>query len=159
MRSDEQIVMETNALARLMLSELIGTGYQAPEGHKFWEAKDPRSQKAWAAAVKAMELITKTEVGDALDNYLAELKTAPRKYAAPNGSPICGSAEFVLATASISSINADGTPVYDGGGTEIHWDTQKQFTRDGKPLFVDEDGAEWTFDQLTVIEESIDDAE
>ncbi len=156
MRTDEQIVMETNDLARLMLSELVGTGYEAPEGHKFWEAKDPRSQKAWAAAVKAMELITKTDVEDTLNNYLAELELGPRKYQAPTGSPICGSAEFVLVTASIAGIKPDGTPEYDGARSEVHWDTQKQVMRDDKPLFVDENGEEWTFDQLTVIGESAD---
>jgi hypothetical protein len=158
MRTDKEIVMETNDLARLMLSELIGTGYQAPEGHKFWEAKDPRSQKAWTAAVKAMELVTKTEVEDALNNYLAELEAAPRKYRSPTHSPICGSAEIVLATASIAGIKPDGTPVYDTAGSQIHWDTQRQVVRDGKPVFVDENAAEWTFDQLTPIEEEADDA-
>jgi len=46
MRTDEQIVHETNDLARHILAELIGSGYQAPVGHKFWEATDPRSKTA-----------------------------------------------------------------------------------------------------------------
>ncbi|AGC36164.1 hypothetical protein B7L88_gp124 [Rhizobium phage RHEph10] len=155
MRTDEQIVMETNDLARLMLGELVGTGYVAPDGHKFWEAADPRSQKAWAAAVKAMELITKTEVEDALNNYLADLEAKPKVYRSPTGNVIVGTAETVLALAQIIGINQDGTPEYEGG-TTIHWDTQRTLTRDGKILFTDEAGEDWTFDQLTENEEDTD---
>lgn len=68
MRTDQQIVDQTNDLARILLSRLIGTGYEVPEGHKFYEAEDPRSQKAWAAAVEVMEFMTQTDANDALAN-------------------------------------------------------------------------------------------
>ena len=66
MRTDEQIIDETNELARYLLAELIGTGYQVPEGHKFYEADDPRSKAAWEHAVRIMEMTTKTEMADVL---------------------------------------------------------------------------------------------
>ncbi|THK33458.1 hypothetical protein EHS39_36220 [Ensifer sp. MPMI2T] len=75
-----------------------------------------------------------------------------QNYKSPNGSPIVGTAEKILATANITGINPDGTPNYEGG-SDIHWDTQKALVRDGKILFVDEDGDEWTFDQLVLVEE------
>lgn len=66
-QTDKQIIEETNELARFIMAELIGnTGYQVPEGHKFYEAEDPRSKKAWDAAVKIMEMTTKTEMADVL---------------------------------------------------------------------------------------------
>ncbi|PZP20308.1 MAG: hypothetical protein DI607_00245 [Sphingomonas hengshuiensis] len=67
-RSDSQIVEETNALARYLLAELIGTGYQVPDGWKFFEALDPRSRKAWMHAVAIMEMMTFTDADDALSN-------------------------------------------------------------------------------------------
>ena len=45
-RSDSQIIEETNQLARYLMSELIGTGYQVPDTWKFYEERDPRSRKA-----------------------------------------------------------------------------------------------------------------
>jgi hypothetical protein len=76
-----------------------------------------------------------------------------KKYASPTGSPIIGTSENVLATAYISGINDDGTPEYEGG-SKIHWDTQETSLKDGKIMFTDEAGEDWTFDQLTVIEET-----
>ncbi|MDQ0422332.1 hypothetical protein J2045_003380 [Peteryoungia aggregata LMG 23059] len=90
-RTDEQIIEETNELARYILAELVGTGYQVPGDHKFYEAEDPRSQKAWQHAVKIMEVTTKTEMADVLlafniplppENEIEELEPEPilRKY-------------------------------------------------------------------------------
>lgn len=67
-RTDRQIVDETNALARYIMAELVGTGYQVPDGWKFYEEADPRSQKAWNSAVTIMEMITFTNAEDALSN-------------------------------------------------------------------------------------------
>lgn len=75
MRTDKQIIAETNELARYLLAELVGTGYQVPEDHKFYEAEDPRSKKAWEHAVKIMEMTTKTEMAD----VLATLEESPPK--------------------------------------------------------------------------------
>lgn len=65
MRTDQQIVDETNELARLCLRH-IGTGFEAPEGHKFYEADDPRSKAAWQRACEIQELLNKTDPNDAL---------------------------------------------------------------------------------------------
>jgi len=73
-------------------------------------------------------------------------------YRAPNGQQIIGTAEKVLCTASIDGIDDDGLPDY-AGGSEVHWDTQETQTRDGKILFVCENGDEWTFDQLTKVDD------
>jgi hypothetical protein len=157
MRTDEQIVMETNELARLLLADIIGTGYEAPEGHKFWEATDPRSEKAWAAAVKAMELITKTEVEDALNNYRAELEVKPQRYKTPHGELIIGTAEIVPACNRINGINPDGTPNYDGQGTDLYWDDQVTQSINGMTIYLCESGQRWVFNQLTPIEDDADD--
>lgn len=65
-RSDQQIVDETNELARHLMAELVNTGYQVPDGWKFYEAVDPRSQSAWHHAVTIMEMLTHTDANDAL---------------------------------------------------------------------------------------------
>lgn len=67
-RTDRRIVDETNALARYIMAELIGTGYQVPDGWEFHEATDPRGRKAWTHAVVIMEMITFTSAEDALSN-------------------------------------------------------------------------------------------
>lgn len=70
MRTDQQIVDETNDLARHLLNNVMGVGYTVPEGCKFYEATDPRGAMAWQHAVSIMEMITKTEVQDALNSVL-----------------------------------------------------------------------------------------
>lgn len=77
MRTDEQIIEETNELARYLCAELIGTGYVPvrPDA-KFYEMTDPRAVKAWTAAVKIMEMTTKTEMAD----VLATLEEAEPKH-------------------------------------------------------------------------------
>ena len=67
-RTDRQIVDETNALARYMMAELVGTGYQVADTWRFHEETDPRSRKAWKHAVAIMEMITFTDAEDALSN-------------------------------------------------------------------------------------------
>lgn len=66
-KSDAQIVEEVNDVARMVLG-IIGTGYAAPEGHKFYAAdeKDVRSRRAWDHAVEIYERVTQSEVQDAL---------------------------------------------------------------------------------------------
>ncbi|MBY5537713.1 hypothetical protein HFO58_31985 [Rhizobium leguminosarum] len=77
-------------------------------------------------------------------------------FTSPNGHPIVGTAETVLATAWISSIDPETQePEYEGG-TQIYWDTQESLTRDGKLLFVCSEGEEWTFDQLLPFVQSMD---
>ncbi|KQS84300.1 hypothetical protein ASG58_21255 [Rhizobium sp. Leaf383] len=71
------------------------------------------------------------------------------QYRTPTGALIIGATETTPCVASIAGINADGTPEYDGNGSTMDWDNQTARTRGDKILFVDENGAEWTFDQLT----------
>ncbi|MBZ7924390.1 hypothetical protein LAC81_27055 [Ensifer adhaerens] len=69
-------------------------------------------------------------------------------FLSPEGNPIVGTSEKILATASISGIDpTTGKPLYFGG-TEVHRDTQETLERAGKILFVCSEGNEWTFDQL-----------
>lgn len=66
MRSEKQIVEQTNELAR-QLYEL--RGFIAPKGFKFYEATRSREIEAWKGACIAQELLTETDV----ENALAEL--------------------------------------------------------------------------------------
>jgi hypothetical protein len=80
------------------------------------------------------------------------------KYQAPNGEAIVGTLELIRATCPIDGIAADGTPAYTAWAeTEVNWDSQKTVTRNGKIIFLDESRNEWTFDQLTPIEDDADD--
>jgi hypothetical protein len=74
--------------------------------------------------------------------------SSPKTYRSPNGTRILGILETVPGIALISSINHDGTPNY-GGGTDLIWDEQQPDLKSGNMIYVDEDGEEWTFDQLT----------
>jgi hypothetical protein len=70
-KTAQEIVDEVNDVARIILLEAIGTGYEVPDGYRFDRAEGPhgenfRTRKAWAVAVEVYELITKTEVHDAL---------------------------------------------------------------------------------------------
>ncbi|WP_396604853.1 hypothetical protein ACFLEY_22285 [Bradyrhizobium sp. YCK136] len=76
-----------------------------------------------------------------------------REYVSPTGSPILGTLERLTGRAEITGIEDDGEPVYQGG-TEIFYDDQVTATQDGKMIFLDENGAEWTFDQLTPADDS-----
>ena len=71
------------------------------------------------------------------------------RYKSPTGSPIVGTLETIVGIGMIKGIDVDGTPDYVGE-TDIFWDDQITVVRDGKIIFVDDDGDEWTFDQLTV---------
>lgn len=72
-------------------------------------------------------------------------------YKSPNGTAIVGTSDTIPATALINGIYDDGTPSYEGN-SNVDWDSQKTKTRDGKILYIDEDGKEWTFDQLVKVE-------
>lgn len=72
-RTDREIVDQTNDLARICLAHL-GTGYEAPEGHKFYEAGDARSKAAWQRACQIMEHLTATDASEALLNLEDEVE-------------------------------------------------------------------------------------
>lgn len=68
-------------------------------------------------------------------------------YLSPTGSPIVGTLECLSGVALLEGISATGEPTYSGD-TEIWWEEQRTAEREGKTVFVDNDGFEWTFDQL-----------
>lgn len=65
-RTDEEIVKQTNELARMCLGWMGPTGYEVPDGFTFWNAKDSRSIKAWKFACEIQEFMTATDPNDAL---------------------------------------------------------------------------------------------
>jgi hypothetical protein len=75
----------------------------------------------------------------------------------PTGAEITGTLEVVKGTCGVMawSRDADGSLSfdYDGTGTEVDWDSQKTVTREGKRVFVDENGQEWTEDQIELVED------
>ena len=75
----------------------------------------------------------------------------------PNGSPITGTLEKMTGTALTSCDGFERAP--DGkleyhhiGQTDVDWDSQETDTKDGEPLFVDEDGNSWKASQLILCE-------
>lgn len=74
------------------------------------------------------------------------------KLYAPNGSPIIGTADTILATPQALSFERlpDGSiEVEWSGETEVHWDSQTTNKDErGFDIFVAEDGTEWPEDQL-----------
>ena len=68
-------------------------------------------------------------------------------YVSPTGSPILGTLEHLTGRAEISGIFPTGEPEYEGS-TEVFWDDQRSVLRNDKLVYLDEDGREWTFDQL-----------
>jgi hypothetical protein len=79
-----------------------------------------------------------------------------KEYVSPTGSPILGTKELLTGRAEITGIEDNGEPVYQGS-TEIFYDDQVTETLEGKMIFLDEDGAEWTFDQLKPADEEAED--
>ncbi len=64
-RTDEQIVEQTNELARVLYRI---RGYEVPEGYRFDRATHPHEREAWAGACEAQRLLTCTDPQDALEN-------------------------------------------------------------------------------------------
>lgn len=73
---------------------------------------------------------------------------ATKNYLSPHGVPIVGTLERVDALGRISGISDKGEPDFSGD-TEVFWDTQTTVRRDGEIVFLDEDGGEWLFYELT----------
>lgn len=76
-----------------------------------------------------------------------------RRYAvSPKGKEITGVFETCPCRAHISEIfrNEKGEVEFQyAGESEMFWDEQKPVLRENKMVFLDEDGNEWTEDQLT----------
>jgi hypothetical protein len=74
----------------------------------------------------------------------------------PNGTAIEGTLEGVKGKALVEapySRRPDGTFDFEWvGETKIWWDEQRTIERDGKRVFVDETGDEFTEDQLELVE-------
>jgi hypothetical protein len=75
----------------------------------------------------------------------------------PTGSPIVGTADMVPANALIQqgsfTRGADGAIEFEWEGESLCcWDGQYTKQRDGKDLYVDENGEEWTEDQIKLVE-------
>lgn len=64
MRTEQEIVDDANALARIFYSIL---GYQVEPGYRFDEATHPQEEAVWKMAVIAYENIEGTDVEDALN--------------------------------------------------------------------------------------------
>jgi len=71
-----------------------------------------------------------------------------RKYLSPGGVPIVGTLERLSALGCISGISDQGVPSYTDD-VKVFWDDQITDRRNGKIVFLDENGGDWTFDQLT----------
>lgn len=65
MRSDQEIVNQTNELARQLYTL---RGYIVPQGHRFDAATHPHEVEAWQGACAAQLMLTDTDVIDALAN-------------------------------------------------------------------------------------------
>lgn len=69
MRTDEQIIEQTNEVARAIY---LIRGYQAPPDYKFYEFErvnyHPHERECWDMACVAQEILTDTDPNDALDN-------------------------------------------------------------------------------------------
>jgi hypothetical protein len=76
------------------------------------------------------------------------------QFVSPKGVSIVGTYEKVPAAAGIIDIDPKtGVPEYDGSGSTLFWDDQKQVVNyAGKRLYLDEDGNAWPFDQLKRVE-------
>jgi hypothetical protein len=75
-------------------------------------------------------------------------------FKSPTGDLIVAILETTPCRVGITSISADGREVeYDGTGSQMFWDDQKPVKRNDSYVFLDENGGEWTFDQLIKVEE------
>lgn len=74
------------------------------------------------------------------------------QYRAPNGSLIVAAAGVVECNACIAGFDENGDPDWTGD-TDVCWDSQRTKERDGKELYVCEDGEEWTLDQCELIDD------
>jgi hypothetical protein len=103
-----------------------GTGARERKGRDF--AGKPEKEKAMA------------------DNDATASETC-RTLLSPTGKDILGTKELLVGRAEIVGFDPNDEPIYEGT-TKIFWDDAATACKDGKPIYLDEDGAEWTLDQL-----------
>lgn len=65
MKSDQQVIDQTNALARGLYAL---RGYRVPEGYRFDTATHPHEVEAWSGACLAQNMLCDTDPMDAVDN-------------------------------------------------------------------------------------------
>mgnify|MGYP001766845104 CR=1 FL=1 len=70
-------------------------------------------------------------------------------FKSPTGAKVVGTKELLVGICRIVDIDANGHPIHGDHGTEVLWDTIETARQGGKLIYLDENGAEWTFDQLT----------
>lgn len=75
------------------------------------------------------------------------------KFYAPTGKEITRILETVPAGANIEGVSEDGSTVFYSGGSDVFWDDQTPVRRENSFVYLDEDGEEWDFAQLTKGEE------
>ncbi len=83
------------------------------------------------------------------------------KAISPTGAPIVGSSDWVPGNALIEERSwkrlPDGSVDFEWvGETVLCWDGQYTNERDGEDLYVDEDGEEWTADEIRLVEDDYD---
>lgn len=71
-----------------------------------------------------------------------------KTYLSPNGDEIVAVLVLTPGSCGIVGIKDDGTPEFDGTGTVHFYDDQYELTRNGKMIFVCDEGYRWTLDQL-----------
>jgi hypothetical protein len=69
MRTDQEIINQTNELARTVYRI---HGYVVSSDFKFYLSKHPHELQAWHCACEAQKLLTETDPYDALDNLNIE---------------------------------------------------------------------------------------
>lgn len=65
MRTDQEIIQQTNELARILYRL---RGYVVNEGYRFDKATHPHEVEAWQGACEAQILLTGTDPNNALEN-------------------------------------------------------------------------------------------
>lgn len=81
-----------------------------------------------------------------------------------NGSDIIGRYETCPCRAEILpgsfERSASGKIAFEWlGGTEMFYDAQEPIKKDGQSVFLDENGDEWTEDQITLVDDDDDNEE
>lgn len=80
------------------------------------------------------------------------------RFVSPNGVLIIGTLAKVPARVNALEYDADGIPQWDGG-TELFWDEMDTVERKGSLVYIDEEGGEWAFDQLSPKLEDIEETD
>jgi hypothetical protein len=73
------------------------------------------------------------------------------QFKSPNGELIVSVLEKTPCAVSVGNISADGKQYEpDGNGSTMWWDDQYPVMKGDSFIFIDEDGDQWTFNQLTL---------